>query len=494
MIYIVCSTIRPKMFIDTHNDWMSKVDNASNVTTKLVVDTTSDAKQLRNYDCMICDNNTHGITTPLYALTKTLTDLNDDDVIILLSDDFYPPEHWDTFILNQFSDFTGGLLVCDGHSNLSINQVVTIPILDYRTLKLLNNVIYHPDYIHMYSDNELFSNLHEMGLLKNIFYRDDYTFEHRHYHNGKREKDEFDDVLFDNSIPLSTIIYNQRMLMGLPERLLVNDYNSKLVRGQNIVELADHVLMYYNKPYSKLVDIKDGDIVYCDTRSLHIFKDVLMLRKDLVIITHNCDGSIGDHPVTREIDVNINEYYGCFRKWFTTNSTSSNKKVIPIPIGFENRRWDKSGEKTQLFNSDTIYPEPIHDVYLNCGDINTHISDPERLNTFNECAGIDVVTIEAPNYSFTDYMDRMSQFKFVISPHGGGFDCHRTWETLFLGRIPILKRSQLSDLYSDLPVLFVDNWSDILTIDLDAEYDRLIGFDRVILTQEYWNNKITENI
>ena len=228
MIYLICSTIRPSMFIDTHNDWMSKVDDPSKIITKVVVDSIEDRQVLSDYDCLIYEGDTIGITKPLYKLTTSLIDLNDDDIIILLSDDFYPPEHWDTFIFEQFDGYTGGLLVCDGVTNLQRNQIVTIPMLDYKTLKLMNMVIYHPAYIHLYSDNELFVNLVQLNLLKNCTNRTDKIFKHLHWTYGERECDEHDKILSNNTIRESIEIYNHRMRLPLSQRLLVDDYNSKI--------------------------------------------------------------------------------------------------------------------------------------------------------------------------------------------------------------------------------------------------------------------------
>jgi hypothetical protein len=60
------------------------------------------------------------------------------------------------------------------------------------------------------------------------------------------------------------------------------------------------------------------------------------------------------------------------------------------------------------------------------------------------------------NISFTNQI----KYAFVISPHGNGLDCHRTWEALCLGCIVIVKKSPIDTLYTDLPVLIIDNWSD----------------------------------
>ena len=38
-------------------------------------------------------------------------------------------------------------------------------------------------------------------------------------------------------------------------------------------------------------------------------------------------------------------------------------------------------------------------------------------------------------------MSELSSYKFALSPEGNGIDCHRTWECLYLGVIPIVKKS-----------------------------------------------------
>jgi hypothetical protein len=54
-----------------------------------------------------------------------------------------------------------------------------------------------------------------------------------------------------------------------------------------------------------------------------------------------------------------------------------------------------------------------------------------------------------------------TRYAFVVSPHGNGLDCHRTWESLVLGNIVIVKRSSLDPLYAGLPVVIVDDWREI---------------------------------
>jgi len=79
-----------------------------------------------------------------------------------------------------------------------------------------------------------------------------------------------------------------------------------------------------------------------------------------------------------------------------------------------------------------------------------------------------------------------------LSPFGCGLDCHRTWEALILGCIPIIAHSDLDTLFDELPVLFVNNWSDVTQNLLDATIKAYKGkrFNYEKLKLEYWVQKI----
>ena len=49
----------------------------------------------------------------------------------------------------------------------------------------------------------------------------------------------------------------------------------------------------------------------------------------------------------------------------------------------------------------------------------------------------------------------------MICPQGNGVDCHRNWEVLYLGRVPVMKKSEyLQELYKDYPILWVNDYMD----------------------------------
>jgi hypothetical protein len=74
-------------------------------------------------------------------------------------------------------------------------------------------------------------------------------------------------------------------------------------------------------------------------------------------------------------------------------------------------------------------------------------------------------------------------------------DCHRTWEALILGSIPILKSKEFANMFKDLPVLFVDDWSDINQQLLDDTIEKFknMTFNYDKLTLEYWKQIVFSN-
>jgi hypothetical protein len=80
------------------------------------------------------------------------------------------------------------------------------------------------------------------------------------------------------------------------------------------------------------------------------------------------------------------------------------------------------------------------------------------------------------------------RYVFVLSPHGMGLDCHRTWEALALGHIVLVPSSSLDTLYSGLSVVALKNWSDINPENL-REWLSLcpeVAATSEKLTSDYW--------
>jgi hypothetical protein len=57
----------------------------------------------------------------------------------------------------------------------------------------------------------------------------------------------------------------------------------------------------------------------------------------------------------------------------------------------------------------------------------------------------------------------MRKSLFVPSPAGNGLDCHRTWEALYLGAVPVVLKSEFCG-DSTWPVLVIDQWDEIIKL------------------------------
>lgn len=270
---------------------------------------------------------------------------------------------------------------------------------------------------------------------------------------------------------------------------------NSFVRGELFPSLADHVLVHYDQLCCIPSSIKDGDTIYCDTHQINRFKELLITKKNLTIITHNSDGYICDETPWKEHGVNTNDFDGCYTKWYAQNSYSKKDNVIPLPIGFENTKWEQYfGPKTRWLGQVFLEKiEPIYSVYFNCNESTNMV---ERQNCKNICSQFDFVTISNSSLMYKEYLGAIKLHKFTLSPEGNGLDCHRTWEVLAMQRVPILKKSgALERLYKDLPVLLVDKWEDLSGIDLEHEYNKRKEMFLTIdfLNFGFWKGLITND-
>ena len=89
--------------------------------------------------------------------------------------------------------------------------------------------------------------------------------------------------------------------------------------------------------------------------------------------------------------------------------------------------------------------------------------------------------------SGSQYFDELPSYKFVISPEGNGIDCHRHYEALMAGCIPIMEDNHMvREKYKGLPILFTKDYSEITPIYLEEQYQKMLDktydFSRIFLS------------
>lgn len=101
---------------------------------------------------------------------------------------------------------------------------------------------------------------------------------------------------------------------------------------------------------------------------------------------------------------------------------------------------------------------------------------------------------------YNEYFESLPDYKFVISPEGNGIDCHRHYEAIMAGCIPIVEDNEkIREKYKGCPVVFTKDYSEISESYLEEIYkkmkDQLFDFSKMILSS--WDvatrEKIMEN-
>jgi hypothetical protein len=103
-----------------------------------------------------------------------------------------------------------------------------------------------------------------------------------------------------------------------------------------------------------------------------------------------------------------------------------------------------------------------------------------------------VSTLEKSGYKNTtlsqqNYFKSLADYKFVMSPEGKYFDCHRHYEALMAGSIPIIEFNPLIELkYRGCPILYTTDYSEINETYLLERYNEMLhetwDFSRLFLS------------
>ena len=152
----------------------------------------------------------------------------------------------------------------------------------------------------------------------------------------------------------------------------------------------------------------------------------------------------------------------CRYRVVAANSVVVSNKVIPAPYGVQRRMHpndDRIGVLQNYMNKEEKkVPRSFRLLYVGINE-NSH---EERKGLTKQFIDESWATVETGRVDFETYLDRMWRCKFVLCPRGNAIDCHRNWETIYMRRVPVMKRTPfLEELYKDYQVLFVDDYSEV---------------------------------
>lgn len=150
--------------------------------------------------------------------------------------------------------------------------------------------------------------------------------------------------------------------------------------------------------------------------------------------------------------------------WYSQNADGSDPDVKPYPIGLDihsqRRLGTAPGLLATLKRIGRAAPRAPSRPLRVFSDLGLAITN-DRREAHAAVAGCEHVDFATSRVPQVDIWRRYATYPFVMSAHGNGLDCHRTWEALCLGCIPIVKRSSLDPLYDGLPVVIVEDWREV---------------------------------
>ena len=253
--------------------------------------------------------------------------------------------------------------------------------------------------------------------------------------------------------------------------------------------------------------VKDGDLVWMRLIALPQFIDeaLPLIKARFALVTGDEDWAIPS-GFARSSELLTDPRVLC---WFTQNfdGTSPDPKLKPLPIGLDfhtisnGRKWGHwpatpAAQEAELEAlAAAALPNAQRPVRVHADfHFNKHkqqVWGDDRAAVQRALEGNPDVQFQTSKVQRSELWREKTRYAFVVSPHGNGLDCHRTWESLVLGNIVIVKRSSLDPLYEGLPVVIVDDWREIERENLQrwhAQYASSFAEPAVQerLTNHYW--------
>jgi hypothetical protein len=246
-----------------------------------------------------------------------------------------------------------------------------------------------------------------------------------------------------------------------------------------------------------------GSIYVCTDALEHFAAQMLpQLRVPFTLVSGDSDRPVDNALLTNNWILPLIESPLLIR-WYAQNLLASHPKMFHLPIGLD---YHTAWERPSLFEHEKISPFSQELSLINTlvqsgeiqqrqikaycnwaltanrGDRQECLQKIDKSSCFIESQRI------ARHISWT----RQAVFAFVLSPSGEGADCHRTWEAIMTGSIPIVKAGMLAPVFDDLPVVQVEDWSIVTSGWLNKIFEecqeKKYDFSRMFLG--YWQKRI----
>lgn len=260
------------------------------------------------------------------------------------------------------------------------------------------------------------------------------------------------------------------------------------ISGDTFRALADHVWERGNE-IEALNHIKAGDVVFCESTEITKFCDEILdkIEVPIVLLLGNSDKNHMKETVDFSHRQNV---LGVFAQ----NLVEHAEGVNPLPIGLENAWYSKNGCTNDFKSRRPTTTDRLPRIMWT---FNILTNKTERSKAANSLL-TNVLADNLGSLTPRQHQEALSRYCFVAAPPGNGLDTHRAWEAMYLGCIPIVLRSHMTEYYEaiGLPIWVVDSYSEVAKlreVELLEKFTTLSqNFQSEALTFVYWEKMIRD--
>ena len=269
-----------------------------------------------------------------------------------------------------------------------------------------------------------------------------------------------------------------RICNAINRLLSLRPVSAPFLSGDTYRSLADLEIIGPND----VKKMKEGDVVFLSAEKLTDFQNIILPKIDSTfsLITHH-----GDQSVTSDyLDIVSSPQ---LIHWFAQNNQLEHPKITAIPIGLEDSWRHNNGIVKDFIKLRIKKENKIPRVLYGFNVETNKLVRSKAMEVLTQFELADRIETNSRKYRKI-----LNQYMFVASPEGNGIDCHRTWEALYLGTIPIVV-GQFYSQFDRFPGLILESWAELHRFN-EQELVRIYEEKLVLLDEasfiweDYWRD------